>query len=114
MTEQEKDPILVRLCNQLQQLGEGYVAGIEVVSKPLDAEDADLIIDVFNVPEDQSRDFHRKAYPLMRSARKALGAAIALVTHTPGATQEHFWHALNKVTAHASKASSHWPVLSGG
>lgn len=103
MTAPEAEEHWDGLCMQLQALGDGYVAGLGVVSKPSESEEADLIVDVFNVPEDVSLEFHRKAYPLLRAARKATGEVVTLVTHTPEVTQRHFREVVESVRTRTIK-----------
>ncbi len=98
MTDQDRE-FLTRLCAHLEERFPGVVAAHEGFVKPYLGGDRDgfLVVEVFNVPEDQMEEVLREGEALTYEHLMKGGGFATFSLWTPEETRQHFQHDLRAI-----------------
>lgn len=79
-----------------------------------DYDGRDLTIQVFNIPSERQREFHRSLREFRSELRREFGKPITFVFHTPEATRQYYAHLFSTTSGVVVDGEVYVELLPGG
>ena len=107
----DRDEILEELRRRADENHPGALLGWDLGLSTSMSEEVGLVLDVFHIPSEKSRSFHRQMFRHLRRAERLLDRHLTMITHSPEQTREHFSKAADRIARAFESSRANRPLV---